>query len=77
MQIQNLVDFIQTDIVGAETPKISAESKLFDDGLIDSIAVLNLIGYIEKETGRRLADNELLFEYFATPNDIVSHYVKA
>jgi acyl carrier protein len=77
MQINDLLKFIQNDIVKSDTPEIKADSKLFDDSLIDSVNILNLIGFIETSIGRRLKDEELLFDKFSTPKDIVANYGEA
>jgi len=77
MQIDDLTQFIQHSIVGSDSPKIDKNSRLFEDGLIDSLSILHLVGYIEKSLGRKLQDSELLFEYFSTPEMIVKRYGKA
>lgn len=77
LTVEALLTFIQQEIIGSDEPKVAPNSRLFDDGLIDSLNILNLIGYIEKSIGRRLTDQELLFANFATPEEIVKNYAKA
>ena len=60
-QTKKLLAFVQENV--AKAP-ISEHTLLFQDKILDSINVLDLIGYIELHLGRELTDNELHMENF-------------
>ena len=64
-QPQTLIDFIRHQVL-KDKAEVSAETKLFSDGLLDSMNILDLIGYVEKHLGRELKDDELRMDNFRT-----------
>ena len=49
-------------------------SPLFEDGWIDSLKILQLIAYVEVLCGRKIPDEEIVMENFATVATITDHF---
>ena len=62
---QEIIEFIQTKILKKQLA-INPETKLFEDGLLNSMNILNLIGFIEKNLGRRIKDSEIVMKNFSS-----------
>jgi len=50
------------------------DSPLFDDGWIDSLKILQLIAYLEVLCARKIPDEEIVMENFATVKAITDHF---
>jgi acyl carrier protein len=62
-----LIAFIQAELVGEErTFEVDASTRLIDGGLIDSMGLMQIIGFIEEQTGVRIPDEEVMPENFQT-----------
>jgi acyl carrier protein len=51
------------------------DSPLFEDGWIDSLKILQLIAYLEVLCGRKIPDEEIVMENFATVTTIAGHFL--
>lgn len=51
---------------------VGDEDSLFDLGLLDSLKLLDLVAFIEKTTGARIPDDEIVPENFETLPDIIA-----
>ena len=66
-----LRDFINLELprLHAKTPahpNVALDTPLFASGLIDSMAILHLIGFIEHATGRRIPPSKVVMKHFQT-----------
>ena len=62
-----LTSFIQTEIVGDERGiAVDANTRLIDSGLIDSMALMQIIAFIEEQTAVRISDDEVMPDNFQT-----------
>ena len=55
---------------------VGAETALFENGLIDSMRILELIAWTERETGRTIADEQMRMDNFRTPRRIAEVFVE-
>ena len=55
---------------------IGADTALFENGLIDSMRILELIAWTERETGRTIADAQMRMDNFRTPRRIAEVFVE-
>ena len=55
-------------------PGVTLETPLFATGLIDSMAILHLIAYVEDATGRSISPEEVVMKHFATVAAIVEAF---
>lgn len=59
-------------LIGDAQTKIEPDQSLLDSGILDSLALLRLIGYIEDHFGVTVDDGEVIPENFETINDITA-----
>ena len=52
-------------------PSIEADTPLFESGIVDSLSILHLIGFVENQTGRTIPDEMILPPNFRSPEAIV------
>lgn len=65
-----LLAFI-SDIAKTE---VTRDTRLFSDRVLDSMNILDLIGFIEKQLKRRLHEDEITMRHFETPATILSTF---
>ena len=62
-----LIAFIQAELVGEERGfEVDVSTRLIDGDLIDSTGLIQIIGFIEEQTGVRIPDEEVMPENFQT-----------
>ncbi len=72
---QELLEFIQREIVGKKEIKILPNTLFFKEGIIHSMNILHLIGFIEKKRGRKLSDDEIIMSNFESVQVIVKKFL--
>lgn len=72
MDIESIIEkFIVNElIVGDDNTKINPDESLISKGIVDSLALLQLISFIEDEFGVKIDDAEMIPENFQTINDM-------
>jgi len=71
--VEALRSHILADFVPDESPDgLTAETPLFDAGILDSVAALDLIEFIEERFGVALEAHELSVEAFGTLDAIAA-----
>lgn len=70
--IQNLAQYIATDILKQPKRAIANDEKLISSGLVDSFSLVDLSIYIENTFGVRIDDTELNAESFDTLNELAA-----
>jgi len=55
-------------------PAVKSDTLLFDTGLIDSMAILHLIAYIETATGREIPTEKVVMKHFRTVSAIAETF---
>lgn len=61
-----LKKYIQENLVQQKGVQIADNDSLVEHGVLDSLALLNLMNFIEEKTGVRIPDDEVLLENFET-----------
>jgi acyl carrier protein len=67
---QKLKDFLRDNATAGATSNLDENEDLIARGLIDSIALLQIILFIEEQVGIRIPDEEVAPENFQTINAI-------
>ena len=72
----NLLTFLNHVLPGLDRqdrsyPSIEADTLLFETGLVDSLSILHLIGFLEHQTGRPIPERMILPPNFRSPEAIV------
>lgn len=71
--VKTIERFIVDDlIVGNKDTTIDPNESLINQGIIDSLALLRLISFIEDQFGVKVEDTEMIPENFQTINDMRS-----
>lgn len=72
MEIESTIEkFIVNELIfGAEGTKLDPDQSLISSGVIDSLAILRLITFIEETFGVVVDDEEVVAENFETVNVI-------
>ena len=74
---QDLVQFINGQLVKSKNKKINSQSMLFEDRLIDSLKILNLIAFVEKKLKIKISDKDIIMENFASVDQISEIFLKS
>ena len=61
--------------VAPEGVTVDADTRLFEQGIVDSLGILRLIAWTEKAIERRIADREIRMDRFATVRLIAENFV--
>ena len=70
-----LVAFVSRELVRDCSVAIDADTPLFEDGLIDSLNILQLIAFVEARRGRAIPDREIVMDRFRTPRAIAESFL--
>lgn len=72
-----LSEFITTNLIqGQEDVSLTADDNLLISGLIDSLGIIQLVKYVEKENDITIAPGEITLKNFKTINAIVNFVEK-
>ena len=67
----SLATFVRAELARGQ-PELDVEKdSLVDSGVIDSVGIMKLVSFIEKELHVKIGDEDLLPENFETLSDIV------
>jgi acyl carrier protein len=70
MSLRNeLIQFIKTDL-GANVATVDENTNLIDNGILDSMALMRLMDFVEDRTGVRVPDSEVVPDNFQTVAEI-------
>ncbi len=70
---KTIIDFLYDDSLKEEFANLDYDDSLLELGIIDSVKMLDLIGFIEKEFDIKVDDDDLFPENFDTINAIVNY----
>jgi acyl carrier protein len=69
----SLLQFVREQLAtGADAASIGEDEPLIDRGIIDSMALMRLITFVEERTGVRIPDDEVVPDNFQTVTSIES-----
>jgi acyl carrier protein len=67
MSPENIIAYIENDLLLGLAPEpITVETEIITTGLLDSIAVMRLVAHLEKELSRKIPEEAMILENFAT-----------
>jgi len=61
-----LLTFVRGDLLKGRDVEVDPDTYLFAEGIVDSLGILRLIAFLELQTGRPIADSEVVMEHFRT-----------
>lgn len=81
--VRDMVAWLNRRFPPGEGRRITADTRLFADGYVNSIRILDIIAWVEEATGRRIPDRAIRMDSFQTVTRIaeafcgeVSHAVR-
>ncbi len=75
LQEKDLIGFIAGSLIKKRgEAKVAPDTLLFKERLLDSMNILDLIGYVEKKIGRRLKDEEIVMTNFQSARAIINAF---
>ena len=63
-------------LVGDRATRLDPEQSLLETGILDSLALLRLVAFLEEQYGIVVKDNEVMPENFETLNSISNYLVR-
>jgi acyl carrier protein len=69
-----LLEFVRDELLGTSGRPVDEETYLFDDGLVDSLKILQLIAFVEIETGQTIPDRDVVMANFRTVRAIARRF---
>jgi acyl carrier protein len=75
----DLVQFINETVPSLHAPlksppNVTVDTPLFETGLIDSLAILHLIAYVERATGQAIPPRMVVMKHFRTVQAICDSF---
>jgi len=70
MNLQQIIDKIQNDLSSASETVISADTELLMSGIVESLAVVTLIAWLEDQMRTAIDPGLVTLENFETPTAI-------
>jgi acyl carrier protein len=68
---QELASFIEKNLVGDRRPEpIDDATPLIDEGILDSMGLMQIVAFLEERAGVRVPDDEVTPDNFATIDSI-------
>jgi acyl carrier protein len=71
---QRVLAFVRRELLADRRIDIDEHTYLFEDGLIDSLKILQLIAFLEVETDRAIPDREIVMEHFRTVKAMAARF---
>lgn len=69
-----VLSFVRRELLHDSTIAIDEHTYLFEAGLIDSLKILQLIAFLEVETGRTIPDREIVMEHFRSVSAMAARF---
>jgi len=75
--VQTLLQFVNEDLLAGSKRKVDMDTQLFEDGWLDSMKILQLIAFLEIESGRRIPDEQIVMDRFRTVAVITRNFLES
>lgn len=74
-QEKELLEYIKSKLLKEKNTTLTASTKLFEEGFIDSMNILDLIGFVEKKIGKKLNSEEIIMKNFKSVSTIINAFL--
>ncbi len=71
---KEIIAFIKNEICSEPTIEIHAEDNLLDSGIVDSIGMMKLILFLERQYKKRVPSDEMTIDNFKTVEKIATYF---
>lgn len=72
--VENLLKFVNEDLLAGSKEKVAPDTALFDEGRIDSLKILRLIAFLEVRSGKKIPDELIVMDRFRTIETIAKNF---
>ena len=72
MMTETIIDYILKELIGEDEP-LQADDDLLNSGLVDSIGIMRLIGFIESKYDMKVPPQDMVIENFISVEAIVQY----
>lgn len=72
---QKLLTFIKLSLLKSPKKNINEKTLLFEEGLIDSMKIIELIAYVEKALHIEVTEDKISMEYFGSVKKITETFL--
>jgi acyl carrier protein len=69
-----LTEFIKNEVMRNKNAKLDENEDLLSAGILDSLAILQLVAYVEDQFGIKVPDEDVVFENFQSVSAL-DHYL--
>jgi methoxymalonate biosynthesis acyl carrier protein len=68
-----LIEFVKNEVMRNKNARLSESEDLLSAGILDSLAILQLVAFIEEQFGIKVPDEDVVFENFQSINTLTSY----
>jgi acyl carrier protein len=68
-----VAEYIKNEIMRNKNAKLDYDEDLLSAGILDSLAILQLVAYIEKALGVQVPDEDVVYDNFKSVNALVEY----
>jgi acyl carrier protein len=68
-----LTDYIKNEIMRNKNAKLDENEDLLSAGILDSLAILQLVAHIEKTMGIQVPDEDVVYDNFQSINALLTY----
>jgi acyl carrier protein len=62
---ESIIEFLDTEL-GVESEEVSDDTELLSSGLVDSLAVMDLVTFVSQEAGVKVRSSDITLDNFNT-----------
>jgi acyl carrier protein len=63
-----LIDFVKNEVMRNKNARLDENEDLLSAGILDSLAILQLVAFVEDRFGVKIPDEDVVFENFQSIN---------
>jgi acyl carrier protein len=68
-----LTEYIKNEIIRNKNARLDENEDLLSAGILDSLAILQLVAYIEKALGIQVPDEDVIYDNFKSISALVGY----
>ena len=68
-----LIDYIKNEIMRNRNAKLSEEEDLLSSGILDSLAILQLVAFVDEQFGIEVPDQDVVYENFNSVKSLTEY----
>ena len=68
-----LTAYIKKEVMRNENAELGDDQDLLSSGILDSLAILQVVSYIDEQFGIQVPDEDVVFENFQSINALTSY----